>query len=122
MPVMILLVRGRQMVTANPPEFTLGRGLFGYVVNWTSVLFVLVTSIFFCFPPAIPVNVSTMNYVTAVVGIFVVYAISLWFVKKKSYNGPKFELILGEELPVANPITQEHASRKEAEFLPHDKD
>ncbi|KAK1573526.1 amino acid permease [Colletotrichum navitas] len=122
LPVMILLVRGRQLVTANPPVFTLGRGLFGYVVNWTSVLFVLVTSVFFCFPPAIPINISTMNYVTAVVGIFIVYAAVLWFAIKKSYNGPKFELILGEELPVANATIQEFPLPKGDDILRHSKD
>ncbi|KAK1982093.1 amino acid permease [Colletotrichum cereale] len=122
LPVMILLVRGRQLVTANPPVFTLGRGPFGYAVNWISVLFVLVTSVFFCFPPAIPINISTMNYVTAVIGIFIVYAMALWFVKKDSYNGPKFELILGEELPVATPVIQKCVSPKADDLSGHNQD
>lgn len=45
LPVMILLVRGRHVVAASPPEFYLGKGLFGYATNWISVLFVLVTSV-----------------------------------------------------------------------------
>jgi hypothetical protein len=43
-PVMILLVRGRQLVLANPPAFSLGKRL-GYVTNYTAVIFVLVTSV-----------------------------------------------------------------------------
>ncbi|KAM0354213.1 hypothetical protein ACHAPU_001251 [Fusarium lateritium] len=41
-----------------------------------------------------------MNYVTAVVGIFLVFVTGLWILKRKSYQGPKLEFILGEELPV----------------------
>lgn len=44
-PVAILLIRGRNLITENPPEFTLGKGILGYVVNWVSVLFVAVTSV-----------------------------------------------------------------------------
>ncbi|KAK1491374.1 amino acid permease [Colletotrichum cuscutae] len=120
MPVMILLIRGRKLVTDNPPVFSLGGGFMGYLTNWTSVLFVIVTSIFFCFPPAIPIDISTMNYVTAVIGVFNVYAVALWFIKRKTYNGPKFELILGEELPTANPI-EDQESAKGIAALPHDK-
>ncbi|KAF4946103.1 hypothetical protein FSARC_14273 [Fusarium sarcochroum] len=104
-PVVILLVRGRQLVLADPPEFSLGHTL-GYIANYTAVIFVLVTSVFFCFPPAIPVNVSTMNYVTAVLGIFIIFVTALWFLKRKSYEGPQLECILGEELPVAGVMSQ----------------
>ncbi|EXF84945.1 amino acid permease [Colletotrichum fioriniae PJ7] len=120
MPVMILLIRGRKLVTDNPPVFSLGGGIMGYLTNWTSVLFVIVTSVFFCFPPAIPIDISTMNYVTAVVGVFIVYAVALWVIKRKTYNGPKFELILGEELPTANPVEDQEAA-KGIDVLPHDK-
>ncbi|EGU81774.1 hypothetical protein FOXB_07729 [Fusarium oxysporum f. sp. conglutinans Fo5176] len=89
-PVLILLIRGRQMVLSQPPEFSLGR-VKGYIANYTAVIFVAVTSVFFCFPPAIPINVSTMI---------------LWLGKRKSYEGPKLECILGEELPVTDTVSQ----------------
>ncbi|RKK21206.1 hypothetical protein BFJ66_g12495 [Fusarium oxysporum f. sp. cepae] len=104
-PVLILLIRGRQMVLSQPPEFSLGR-VKGYIANYTAVIFVAVTSVFFCFPPAIPINVSTMNYVTAVLGIFIVFVTVLWLGKRKSYEGPKLECILGEELPVTDTVSQ----------------
>ncbi|KAH7178592.1 amino acid permease [Fusarium sp. MPI-SDFR-AT-0072] len=104
-PVLILLIRGRQMVLSQPPEFSLGR-VKGYIANYTAVIFVAVTSVFFCFPPAIPINVSTMNYVTAVLGIFIVFVTALWLGKRKSYEGPKLECILGEELPVTDTVSQ----------------
>ena len=40
-----------------------------------------------------------MNYVVAVLGIFVIFLIGLWLAKRKAYQGPKFALILGEALP-----------------------
>ncbi|KAG5662434.1 hypothetical protein KAF25_004852 [Fusarium avenaceum] len=100
-PVLILLIRGRSLVLESPPVFSLGR-IPGYITNYVAVIFVLVTSVFFCFPPAIPINLSTMNYVTAVVGIFLVFVTALWFLKRKSYQGPKLEFILGEDLPVTH--------------------
>ena len=41
---MILLVRGRDVVLNNSPEFSLGR-IPGYVINYTGVMFVAVTSV-----------------------------------------------------------------------------
>ncbi|KAM0276642.1 hypothetical protein ACHAQH_006551 [Verticillium albo-atrum] len=100
-PVLILLIRGRSFIS-TPPEFSLGRGIFGYIVNYTAVIFVLVTSVFFCFPPAIPISISTMNYVTAVLGIFIIFVCGLWLNKRHTYQGPKLDIILGEDLPVVD--------------------
>lgn len=66
-----------------------------------SVLFVAVTSVFFCFPGFLPVTTSNMNYVSAVLGIFIVFCTSLWVAKKGQYNGPQFEVILGA-LPIGD--------------------
>ncbi|KAL2882639.1 hypothetical protein SGCOL_001842 [Colletotrichum sp. CLE4] len=52
-----------------------------------------------------------MNYVTAVIGVFIIYAVTLWVIKRKTYNGPRFELILGEELPTVNPIEDQDSAK-----------
>jgi choline transport protein len=101
-PILILLIRGRKTILTKAPDFSLGSGVFGYIVNWVSVLFVLVTSIFYCFPPAIPVDASTMNYVIVVIGLFILFLTILWFFKRHSYSGPRFDVIMGE-LPTAEP-------------------
>jgi amino acid transporter len=44
-PVLILLIRGRKFIIENKPDFSLGQGIVGYVINYTSVIFVGVTSI-----------------------------------------------------------------------------
>lgn len=99
-PVALLLIRGRQVVSTSRPVFYLGHTT-GYIVNWVSVLFVAVTSVFFCFPGFLPVTTSNMNYVSAVLGIFIVFCTSLWVAKKGQYNGPQFEVILGA-LPIGD--------------------
>ncbi|KIX04840.1 uncharacterized protein Z518_05711 [Rhinocladiella mackenziei CBS 650.93] len=98
-PVTILLLCGRKLVNKNRPVFFLGH-IVGYVVNWTSVLF------FFCFPRFLPVDASTMNYVAAVVGIFLIFATGLWLAKRGQYNGPQFEIILGEDVLAATPAIE----------------
>ncbi|KAK0391460.1 hypothetical protein NLU13_0961 [Sarocladium strictum] len=99
-PVAILLIRGRSVILTQTPDFSLGNGILGYIVNYTAVLFVLVTSVFYCFPPAIPVDASTMNYVVAVIAIFVIFLIALWLGKRNDYSGPRFDVIMGTNMPV----------------------
>lgn len=86
-PILILLLRGRHIIAQDKPDFYMGR-IPGYAVNVIAVLYVGVTSVFFTFPAAIPVDANTMNYVSAVVGIFVVFVVVLWVVKRKTYQGP----------------------------------
>ena len=106
-PVAVLLIRGRELVRSSHPIFYLGHRK-GYVMNWISVLFVFATSIFFCFPGFLPVSVNNMNYVTAVLGIFALFCCILWWAKKGKYQGPQFEIILGE-----NPSLDEQAKHAE---------
>ncbi|CAG9945859.1 unnamed protein product [Clonostachys rosea f. rosea IK726] len=120
-PVIILLTRGRKIIMDEPPEFSLGR-IWGNVLNYTSAIYVVVTSVvsffvhcsFFCFPPAIPVDASSMNYVVAVVGIFIIFVTGLWLFKRNAYQGPNIELILGEALPVIHAdIADPHSKTSE---------
>lgn len=106
-PVAFLLIRGRQVVRISRPVFYLGH-MTGYIMNWISVLFVFATSIFFCFPGFLPVTASNMNYVLAVLGIFILFCSALWAAKRDQYNGPQFEIILGE-----NPTGEEVLARPE---------
>jgi len=92
--VAFLLIRGRQLVGNSPPVFFLGHATV-YIINWIAVFFVFFTSIFFCFPGFLPVT-TNMNYVSAVLGIFVIFCSALWLAKRGEYNGPKFEIIMGE--------------------------
>ncbi|KAK5281076.1 hypothetical protein LTR99_002728 [Exophiala xenobiotica] len=59
-PVTLLLIQGRGLVKERRPIFYLGH-IKGYIMNVIGVCFVYVTSIFFCFPGALPVDASTMS-------------------------------------------------------------
>lgn len=43
-PIIILLVRGRKVITADKPDFPLGH-IRGYLINWVAVIFIVVTSV-----------------------------------------------------------------------------
>lgn len=94
-PIVVLLIRGRRIVMARTPDYALGH-YRGLVINVIAVTFVGFTSFFFLFPNTIPVNDNTMNYVSAVVGIFLLFVCGLWFFKRGTYEGPRFDLILGQ--------------------------
>jgi choline transport protein len=56
--------------------------------NSVAVVFVGMTTVFFCFPTSVPVNTDTMNYVSAVIGIFLVLLGVYWAVYWKRFEGP----------------------------------
>ncbi|KAH8889439.1 amino acid transporter [Thozetella sp. PMI_491] len=89
-PVIVLLVRGRDALAAHQTEdtsFQLGNKL-GPVANWVSAIFVVVTSVFFCFPTFLPVSGTVMNYVSAVIGIFLIFMTTYWVLYGKHFEGP----------------------------------
>ncbi|EKJ75823.1 hypothetical protein FPSE_04003 [Fusarium pseudograminearum CS3096] len=99
-PVIALLVRGRSMLGEYQTNKTPAKmGLrIGAVVNGVAVAFVVVTSIFFCFPAGLPVSANTMNYVSAVVGGFYLLLAVYWFTGGKDFQGPNFDAIIGQPL------------------------
>ncbi|KAH6951608.1 amino acid/polyamine transporter I [Fusarium avenaceum] len=90
-PILTLIVRGRDVLTQyqtadTPWKFGKVRGL---VINYIAVLYVFITSIFFCFPPVLPVSASLMNYVSGVIGIFAIFLIGYWVAYgKRTFEGP----------------------------------
>ncbi|KAF5672512.1 choline permease [Fusarium heterosporum] len=99
-PVVALLVRGRSVLKEYQTRTTPARmGLrTGAVTNVVAAVFVVITSIFFCFPAGLPVSANTMNYVSAVVGGFYLLLIIYWFIFGKDFHGPNFEAIIGQPL------------------------
>jgi choline transport protein len=59
-PVLLLLIRGRSLISQDKPDFFMGHWT-GLAVNVVAVIYVAVTSVFFTFPAAIPVNANTMS-------------------------------------------------------------
>lgn len=78
-PILALLLVGRDKLPSGG-EFRLGRRL-GPVMNWISVVYCAVTTVFFFFPGEPNPPASDMNYAIAVFGIMLVVAIGFWIVK-----------------------------------------
>ncbi|KAF2014193.1 amino acid transporter [Aaosphaeria arxii CBS 175.79] len=83
MPILTLLLVGRDKLPSGGP-FRLGR--FGPVVNWVSVIYCSITTVFFFFPDGPNPSGSDMNYAIAVFGIMLVITCSFWVIRgSKSY-------------------------------------
>ncbi|KAK5166701.1 uncharacterized protein LTR77_008245 [Saxophila tyrrhenica] len=90
-PVMINVCRGRRMLPANR-AFKMPEPV-AWLANLIGIVYVIITTILFVFPPQLPVTGNNMNY--CVVVFFIVLLISLiqWHVSgKNDYAGPKVDL------------------------------
>ncbi|KAL3419445.1 choline transport protein [Phlyctema vagabunda] len=82
MPIITLLVVGRDKLPPGP--FVLGR--WGPLLNYVSVIYCCITTVFFFFPGSPNPSAADMNYAIVVFGIMLVIAVASWFVKgKKDY-------------------------------------
>ncbi|KAK7985554.1 amino acid/polyamine transporter I [Apiospora saccharicola] len=81
MPIMTMVCVGREKLPAGP--FRLGR--FGPAMNWISIVYCCITTVFFFFPSYPHPSASDMNYAIAVFGIMMIVALSFWFSKGR-YN------------------------------------
>jgi choline transport protein len=89
MPVAVLLIRGRGILLKHQtPDTPFKLGRYGYLCNSVAVTFVGVTTVFFCFPTAVPVDTDSMNYVSAVIGILLVLLGVYWAIYGKRFEGP----------------------------------
>ncbi|KAK1635586.1 amino acid permease-domain-containing protein [Colletotrichum phormii] len=76
-PILTLLLVGRSKLP--PAEFRLVR--CGAAVNWVSIVYCLITTVFFFFPAEPNPAVPDMNYAIAVFGIILLFSIGFWFIK-----------------------------------------
>lgn len=83
--VVLLLMKGRSKFQHGP--FWLKR--FGPIANVVTIAWTVNTTIFYCFPPYLPVTLNTMNYVSVViVGIFTIVALWYVFFARRYYTPP----------------------------------
>ncbi|KAJ2963685.1 hypothetical protein NQ176_g10840 [Zarea fungicola] len=78
MPIVALMLAGRERL---PPGGTMSLGKWGPTLNWISVIYCAITTVFFFFPSAPSPAIADMNWAIAVFGIMLVVAISFWFVQ-----------------------------------------
>ncbi|KAG8694449.1 hypothetical protein FRC08_008480 [Ceratobasidium sp. 394] len=91
-PVALLLIRGRHLLhppdLPAPPTFTLGR-VAGPIANIVGLAFAVLTTVFFLFPPILPVTPANMNYTIVVFGIIALVSIFTWITSgRRNFKGP----------------------------------
>lgn len=77
MPILALLVTGREKLPPGP--FKLGR--IGPFLNWVSIVYCIITTIFFLFPGSPNPAPADMNFAIAVFGVMLVIAFAFWFIQ-----------------------------------------
>ncbi|ABN64781.2 predicted protein [Scheffersomyces stipitis CBS 6054] len=81
-PTISLLYRGRDNIKHGP--FWLGK--FGMFCNYVTIAWSIFACIFFSFPSFMPVTANTMNYVSAVIAVYLIWALAYWFFPIKSWS------------------------------------
>lgn len=91
MPPAINVLRGRKMLPPTRP-FKLPEAV-GWTVNIVGILYTILTTILFVFPPALPVSGSSMNYCVVAFAIVVIISLIQWFVDgRNNYSGPTVDI------------------------------
>ena len=76
-PILVLVFRGRHRIVPGP--FHLGR--WGPVLNWVSIIYCAITTVFFLFAYSPNPTPANMNYAIAVLGVMLVISIAFWFIQ-----------------------------------------
>ncbi|KAJ5610252.1 hypothetical protein N7510_006971 [Penicillium lagena] len=78
LPILTMMMVGRDKL---PPggQFRLGR--WGMPINWVSLIYCCITTVFFFFPGSPKPTGSGMNYAIAVFGVMLLIAVSFWFIQ-----------------------------------------
>ena len=81
-----LLTRRRNVI---PGPFWM-KGVWGYGANGISCVYIIVFVVIFCFPYALPVDASSMNYASLITGGLTIF-VGLWWLwrGRRGYRGPK---------------------------------
>lgn len=115
MPILINVLRGRKMITHSPwkmPE------PLAWVANVISLVYIILTTVLFLFPPDYPVSASSMNYCVAALGIVFFVSVFQWFIDgRKNFTGPRVnleELAPGVTIGQA-PLEQQSSSEEATE-------
>lgn len=89
-PISLIMIRKirREQLNYGPWQM----GSFGLAVNAFSVVYLVISTFFSFFPPAVPVTAMSMNWSVAVFGGFVLIGF-LWFAiwGRRQYEGPRVD-------------------------------
>ncbi|KAG8160244.1 hypothetical protein KVR01_009780 [Diaporthe batatas] len=107
LPIVTLMIAGRDKLP--PGGFRLGS--LGPLINWTSVIYCAITTVFFFFPGEPAPAAADMNYAIAVFAVMLVVSIGFWLTKgriaymrttesaKAVYEARKREIVVHEGVP-----------------------
>ncbi|KAJ5387185.1 hypothetical protein N7509_009726 [Penicillium cosmopolitanum] len=88
-PVALLIFR-RRSSTYLPPHRFFNMRKFGWVSNIATLIFGIVTMVFYNFPAEMPVTGGNMNYTSVVIGTMALFSMGNWvFHANKGYQGPR---------------------------------
>ncbi|KAJ5807049.1 hypothetical protein N7474_010641 [Penicillium riverlandense] len=76
-PIVTLLFTGRDQMP--PSLYDLGR--WGLALNWISIIYCIITTVFFLFPYTPNPTPSDMNYAIAVLGVMLIASVTFWVIK-----------------------------------------
>jgi len=86
-PILVHCIRGRNLLPAR--SFTLPNWL-GWFCNILGLVYIILTSVLFLFPPFIPATGTSMNYAVAALAVVFVVAVVQWFASsRRLYTGPR---------------------------------
>ncbi|PHH89910.1 hypothetical protein CDD83_4973 [Cordyceps sp. RAO-2017] len=90
-PPAVHLLRGRDLLP-DSRSFKLPKPL-GWAANIVGILWTILTTVLFVFPPRLPVTASNMNYCIVAFGVILLIAGLTWiFDGRKNYKGPKIDV------------------------------
>lgn len=107
LPIVTLMIAGRDKLP--PGGFRLGS--LGPLINWTSVIYCAITTVFFFFPGEPAPAAADMNYAIAVFAVMLVVSIGFWLTKgriaymrtnesaKAVHEARKREIVVHEGVP-----------------------
>lgn len=95
-PIAVNVMQGRRKLPEDR-AFKLP-SVLGWCANIIGLIYVIITTVMFLFPPDLPVTGSNMNYCIVAFAIVLIISTVTWIVDgRKNYSGPKIEEIVPHE-------------------------
>ncbi|KAH7386800.1 amino acid/polyamine transporter I [Phaeosphaeria sp. MPI-PUGE-AT-0046c] len=92
-PAALLMFRKRSSIWLPQTRYFKLPSVLGWTANVVTVFMAIFVLIFYCFPVAMPVTGSNMNYASVVIGVMAIFAALNWFLHaRKHYNGPRLDI------------------------------
>ncbi|KAF2194654.1 amino acid permease [Zopfia rhizophila CBS 207.26] len=90
MPIAVNCLQRRKKL---PPRPFVLPSAFAWFANLLGIVYVLITSVLFVFPPELPVTGSNMNYCIVAFAIIIIISTAQWFVDgRKNFTGPRTDM------------------------------